>query len=393
MNVKRKNTGGNDTNADPEGQAKKLLAPVVFVTCFLGIVASAVEAVANVVELSEQYFYLATAVLWLCTILLLWRWQVLGKAFSLLGNRFIRLALATFTTLVFLFAVGWRVYIIYFIDIGPGPGEEPRIPVLPSFQFSPINSAWAQTDDPAFKIASFYLNKDFSSYIESAGRSHQVYEFDRNVLNAFMDGTCIGEEGVHPIARVVPIFRRHIKNRGREDLLKYISSTRAFSRLGSKNYKIFNEIMFSDGDLIDMQSTNPKDFEDVRNWIIKCVGQYQPVFSLVVKNLKQEPILISEIVYDVSVVKTYLGGMSGVIYPEHVYDHYLKHQTGEQTFQITPPFIVAPGDFGSFSVRLYPADKGKGLSWTLKIKLRDSDGHEVETDYFEVIMSKYQGFE
>src|SRR5262249_3939311 len=139
-----------------------------------------------------------------------------------------------------------------------------------------------------------------------------------------------------------------------------------------------------------MRSTAQPDYERLREWLLTCIGIYQPVLTLVVKNTTPRAVTLTRVVYDVLDVGEVKGGATGPIYPEQTYDHVIRHVKGEQAWQLKPPLGVKPDESVSFNLRLYAAEKGSGLAWYLRVVVEDATGDRVATEPVQIVMSKGQ---
>ncbi len=378
---------------------EKRLLPLALATTFLGVVLGAVESITKFLGLIESEFYLLATVLYIATMLLVFRMRSSSSRKFSFANRSVRVAIAILGTAIFVLSMGWTYYERHLRVTRPASPPEIKVSrFLPSFEtFIPVANAQERfVKEKGLELEEFYLNDDLCSFKETnvsfsagGGKSYRTFEFNNEVAQAFRAGKCIGPRGDRPMAEVLPILKKHIEAKGEKSLTNYLGSKEDLSRVIRERGDIFQNVMFTSDELIETKRTAPGDYNVVKEWLLSCVGVYQPVITFVLKNSGTTAVTLTEVVYEVEDVGQVKGGVSGAIYPEETYDHTLDHHKGEQRRQLKPPFRINPGDNGSFNLRLFSSEKAPGLTWLLRIKFAASNGASVSTGPFQIIMSKF----
>jgi hypothetical protein len=381
-----------ENNVDAKSKLELWLLPLLLFGTFSGVVLSTVESVTKFTTVVRSHFYLAVTVLWLATVILAWNVKFSQLLKTKLSNRVIRLFVIVIVTTLYLFSIGWTYYEYNLRQTGPA--ETPDIQLSRSFSFlGSVHASELQTSP--FTIASFYLNDDLCSFTEGKsslsapdGRPYRSFAFNNAVHNAFSKGQCVGVRGNRAIDDVIPVFLKRLERTGQEELKTYIDTQEKLSRVITQRGDVFAKVMFTGAEIREMKDKAPADFEVVKEWLLSCVGIYQPVLTLVVKNSSKQSVTLSQVVYQVLRVEQVMGGATGPLYPSVTYDHTLEHRVGDQRFDLNPAIQIQPGDSYAFNLRIFPAVKKAGLVWLLKIKVVDTSGNSAATETVEIIMSK-----
>jgi hypothetical protein len=378
---------------------EKRLLPLALATTFLGIVLGAVESITKFLGLIESEFYLLATILYIATMLLVFRIRPSSPRKFNFASRGVRLTIVILGTVIFVLSMGWTYYERHLRTTRPATHPAIKLSqLLPSLEAF-ITVAHAQESvikKKGLELEEFYLNDDLCSFTEAetsfsagGGKQYRTFEFNYEVAQAFQAGKCIGPRGDRPMADVLPILKKHLETKGEKSLINYLGSTEELSRIIRKRGDIFQEVMFTSDELTETKRIAPGDYNVIKEWLLSCVGVYQPVITFVLKNSGTTAVTLTEVVYEIEDVGQVKGGVSGAIYPEETYDHTLDHQKGEQRRQLKPPFRINPGDNGSFNLRLFSSEKAPGLTWLLRIKFIASNGTSVSTGPFQIIMSKF----
>lgn len=113
-----------------------------------------------------------------------------------------------------------------------------------------------------------------------------------------------------------------------------------------------------------------------------------PIFNVVLENTSDKEILITKTLYRVSKIGQVMGGNYGLLEPEARYEHILEWKTGDQEFNLVPPFKIPPRSYGSFLLQLKTNERNIGLCWLMKIYfITSNEEGGVSTDIFQLIMT------
>jgi len=372
---------------EPKSFLQQKLFPIFVFAELLTLLLSLLEDSEKLLNITRANIYLVLALLWLTATIFLYNSRF--KRNNTKKILFIVLSIA------FVIAVGYRYWETK-IRV-TGPATNPNLGVgmnIGEFFISGAN-AKDRIATPDFEISEFYLNDELCSFHEEmtykfaiGPKTYKTFSFNQDVNIAFSKGDCEGLNGNKPIKKVLPLLLKRLDDIKRPDLKQYISTPEDLSRIIAKRGDIFNQVMFTEDDILTMKKQAPQDYEIVKDWLIHCIGIYNPILTFTINNKSGKEILINKIVYQVLEVGQVLGGESGPLYPVMTYDHVLYHVPGDQPHQLIPSLAVKSGDLISFNVRLSPNIKEPGLCYYLKIRVYDSDGQYQTTEPFQIIMSK-----
>jgi hypothetical protein len=111
--------------------------------------------------------------------------------------------------------------------------------------------------------------------------------------------------------------------------------------------------------------------------------------DFVFTNKSKSDAVFTKMDVDVSAAEQVAGGNAGIVVPNHTYIVDLKHQTGVQSFPLTPVYRVPGNDTGAFTVVFKPATEGVGLCWIMRATFHTNLG-DVKSDEFSLIMSNFK---
>lgn len=369
---------------EPKAALEHRLGFIALASTFFCIVVGAVESVTKFLAVLETHFYVALSVLWLATVVLALRYGPKGGGARLKARRLL-IAVATF---LYLASIGWTYYEH---NLRKTPYAEP-----PATNLSRLTGVVrAQAGTNPLRIDSFYLNEDYCSFemtvqLRPGRRPYKTYSVKQDVYLAFRRGQCVGMRGDRPQEDVLPLIRRRLETSGRKDLLPYLRF-RSLGRLAQERADIFRQILFSPAELDTMKASSPADYKTVKEWLLNCVGVYQPVFTLVVRNTGKDPLTLNKVIYRVLEADRVLGvGPEGFLFPELTYDHALDWRKGDQERPLNPAIILRPGQTKAFNVRLLAKDPPAGASWLMRIRVLDSLGNFADTEVFELVLNKHK---
>jgi hypothetical protein len=383
----------DDVGPAPTGRSLDAgLKPLVLFTTFVGVVLGAVESFTRLISsLESKWLYLTTTALYLVTISLCIRFRLSALVKTRVSDTRARYAILVLATVAYGICMVWPYYEYNHSETTSPARPQIRLSLLEGTAFA------AKSPNPTLRLEQFYLNDDLCSFneletplfAESAAKVRtRTFAFDMSVNEAFRRGGCIGPTGEKPIEGVLPLLRARIERLGLSNLARYIEKPRDLSRVTRERGDIFEKIIFTSEEVLAMKAAAPTDYQKVKSWLLDCVGVAQPVFTLVVRNSGKDSVLLQAVEYNVVEVGQVRGSVTGPIYPEITYDHPLKHQKGTQRHQLKPPLNIAPGTTTSFNLRLIPTSEEPGLAWFMSIKVIGSQGDSLETDRFQLIMSK-----
>jgi hypothetical protein len=370
----------------------KWLQPIFLLFSFLGLLSGAFDSVAKFVAVKESHFYLVVTICYVIAVLFAWQWQPLKTRFSPRLRKRLRWLLIILATGAFIFAVG-HTYWEYHLR----KTHSSRVPIVivpPRHSPATIPTPARKPSSGRLVLESFGLDEDSSSFMETqsstfgSDKKHRTFEYDNTVTEALRKGECVGPRGNRPMQEVVPLLRARLEKTDHRELQRYIETPEDLSRVMRDRGDLFEKIMFTPADLESLQQSAPGDYRIVREWLLGCIGLQQPVLTLRLHNNGADPLLLTHVVYHVSEVGQYMGGVTGPVIPLHTYNHTLKHEVGDQTFPLQPPFQIAAQDRGSFNLRLFSASQQSGLFWFLQIEVLTADGESVTTEPIEIVMSK-----
>ncbi|WET39899.1 hypothetical protein [Citrobacter enshiensis] len=380
-------TSKKESNGNPHLSAEQVLGPIALAASALGIILAAIDNLLKILNLIEVQFYLATTILWLAGLVLAGRYTPKVFAIKTVAPKIIvQIAL----TAGYIIANSWTYYEHNIRVTFPA-----NPPILKLGSFFGLSEAFAAPVSPSLKLVTFYLNEDLSSFVETNeplfgfGKKYKTYSASRDVYQAFKQGQCSGVDGEKPQSDVFPILRRLVQERNTPQLLSYLTDSDSLGRLARERGDIFQKVIFTTGELDNLRDTVPKDYEIAKKYILECIGIYQPVFTIVLKNSGKAGIDIVKVVYVIEKVGQVLGlGPGGPVYPEHTYDHRLVHVRGDQSMDLRPPFNIPPGETRSFNIRLSTEEEQPGLGWLLRVKIIGASGEVAETSLFQLYLNR-----
>jgi len=380
------------SKTSPDEWMKKKLLPIMAITTFLGVIMGAMESISKFLKLAESNFYLLNTLLWLVFLIILVQIDFGKLRIGKLNGRPLKIVSLILTTLIFLFSVSWKYYELHIRKTKPA--EQPSINLSETESRYPIiffASTQSQVD-PGFQIEEMYINEKLCSFMETqeiiGSKKYRQFIFNNKLHDAFLQGKCFGVYGDEPAKKALPILRERLDKMSKSSLKAYINSVQDLSRIIRERGDIFNQIMFSNEELETLKTSNLQQYEVIKDWILNCIGVNQPVITFTLKSTSDEDLLINKVIYDVSFVFQVMGGESGPLYPVITYSHVLNHKKGLQKYQLIPPLTLKAHDRVSFNIRLISSSSESGLGWTLKVRFYDVTGRNVETEPFELIMSK-----
>ena len=112
-------------------------------------------------------------------------------------------------------------------------------------------------------------------------------------------------------------------------------------------------------------------FEDPNDKIRRPHANLVILFTII--NPGSQDLVINRAVYDVSELSGAKSGTSGPALPLHTYRHEIAYETGRQTREMTPPFIISPGATASFDVQITTAARDLHLAWLMHIELETNE--------------------
>ena len=380
-------TSKQPSNSKPRLSAEGILGPVALAVSALGIILGAIDNLLKMINLVEIQFYLVSTILWVASLILANRYTPKLIAFKSLAPQ--RVAQITLT-IAYVIGISWTYYEHNLKETFPATHPRYKLESLVG-----MPEVYASTLSESFKLISFYLNEDLSSFQESneplfgAGKIYKTYTASKDVYRAFQQGRCSGLAGEKPQRDVLPVIRRLIQERNTPQLLPYLSETDSLGRLARERGDIFQQIMFTPTDLEKLRNTLPADYKVAKAYILDCIGIYQPVFTITLNNPGETGIDIVKVIYAVEKVGQVSGEEpGGPIFPEYTYDHVLVHEPGNQPRDLHPVFNLPPGSTRSFNIRLSTEDEEVGIGWLLRIKIVDSNGKTVETPVFQLYLNR-----
>lgn len=372
---------------DAKSFVQKRLFPIIVIVEIIAIILSFSDSLIKLNVVVNQNYYLVITLIWISSSIFLF--------YSNFKRKQHKIILFFIVTIIFIFAICYKYWEVNLrkTNQAKNPNTELTLVLLNLFS----TSAYAASPRPidTFKIEEFYLNDQLCSFTDvmefkfaSGPKKYRTFSYNQDVNLAFEKGNCTGLDGNKPLVKVLPLLQKRLEVINRSDLKQYIKTVKDLSRIIATRGDIFEQIMFTDEDIIKMKKSDPENYTIVKDWLVKCIGVKSPVITFVLSNMEKKDIIISKVEYDVLEVGQVLGGEGGPLYPIITYNYILKHSTGKQMQILNPPFKLTSGSLNSFNIRLIPASKNPGLAWILKIRIYDTEGHSQETEVFQIIMSK-----
>lgn len=378
-----------------QSRKKKLQICLVrfILIAFLGLFLGLCGSIGKFVEIAQEQVYLPMTTLWLTAVfagLYLWLYALSKSRFS---SRALRGVVITSASIIYLFSLVWTFCEYHW------KGTRDCTPLgYTTMQSINLARDVAHAQPPErtdFRIVSFYLNDELCSFAETyeyfsgkGPKKYRTFSFDHAVYSAFQRGQCVGPRGNRPIQDVLFLLHRRLEKIGQQGLIGYIRTADDLARVARERRDLFERLIFTSADLEEMKDHSPQDFAKVKEWMLTCVGIYQPVLTLVIKNFGARSVTLTDVIYEVMDVGSVKGGLTGPIYPGITYNHTLRHEEGNQEFQLKPPIQINAGESYSFNLRLFSGKKGWGLAWLLKIRIMDPQGNSTATEPVQIIMSK-----
>jgi hypothetical protein len=371
-----------------DSAATRFIAPAVAATTVLaGVVGLLVKSREMVAQI-ESSFLLTCTVVWVLTLF----FTVRSTALTLRARRFTsmpRVFIAGTVTALYLAIIAWAAYEFRFRETGPADTDH----ILGALYSLISTPAYAQT--PSLSIVSFQLDEDASSFIESdeplfgaSARRYRTFSYDRDIAAQFAQGRCVGVRGEQPIRDAFGVLRRLAGSKD-ATLANYLRNPDDLSRIVRTRGDVFERIMPSPAELEGLRKDKAPDYNAIREWLVRCVGIRNPVFTVTVANRGPAPLRLTRVTYRVADVGEVKGDApDGAILPDILYDHPLDHEVGEQSHDLDPVFVIAPGNTRAFQIRLRPQRRQPGQAWLLSVKLVAAEGPSAETQQFQLVMGK-----
>lgn len=373
-------------NHNTKSFVQNKLFPIIVIIEIIAIILSFSDSLIKLNTAINENYYLVISVIWGSSILFLYK--------STFKKKKLKIALYIIASLTFLAAVSYKYWEINIRKTFPS--KNPELNVSLNLISLISTKTFANTSPSAnFKIEVFYLNDQLCSFKDAiefkfaqGPEKYRTFSYNQDVNIAFEKGNCTGLDGNKPLQKVLPLIQKRLDEINRKDLKQYIKTANDLSKIIATRGDIFEQIMFTDEDILKMKATNSVDYSLVKDWLVKCIGIKNPVITFALRNLESKDIIITKVEYEVIEVGQVLGGESGPLYPILTYNHILSHSVGNQERILNPPILLRSNSLGSFNIRLMPDKKQAGLAWLLKIKIYDTEGNFQTTDVFQIIMSK-----
>ncbi|OXB20037.1 hypothetical protein B0A80_19385 [Flavobacterium tructae] len=376
-----------ENQPDAKSFVQRKLFPIIVIVEIIAIILSFSDSLVKLNLVINQNYYYVIFLIWVSSSIFLF--------YSTFKRKQYKIILFVIVTIIFITAICYKYWEVNLRKTNQAKNPNTELTLLFLGFFS--TSAYAASPPPTttFKIEEFYLNDQLCSFTDTkqfkfglGPKEYRTFSYNQDVNVAFKKGNCTGLDGNKPLGKVLPLLQKRLDAVNRNDLKQYIKTVNDLSRIIATRGDIFEQIMFTDQDIIKMKKNDPENYSIVRDWLVKCIGVKSPVVSFVLRNLKKKDIIISKVEYEILEVGQVLGGEGGPLYPIITYNYILRHSIGKQVQVLNPPFKLASNALDSFNIRLIPASKTPGQAWILKIKIYDTEGNSQVTDVFQIIMSK-----
>jgi len=387
---------GREAHAEKDANAiQKKLFFFMAATEFITIILSFAEGIDKIRQAINANYYLLLSIIWIFSLVFLY-----NSTFKVKKTKWWLFIIVCFVYIASITYKYWEVNIRK-----TTPSEHPLIRLgflFPLFILITTGDPTFSTSPPGnspFKIEEFYLNQELCSYNEiydinffsgntKEKKGIKTFSLDTDVKIAFSRGECIGNDGGRALEKVLPLLQEKVKKQGKPDLLEYIKTAKDLSRVIAERGDLFKQIMFSEVELAEMKKERPAAYRIVQEWLVKCIGIYEPVFTFVLKNITRNKITISKIEFEVFKVGFIEGGETGPLYPIFTYNHFLEFKKGIQSQILHPPIAINGLDNTAFNIRIIPVSKEIGQAFSMRMKIIDSEGHQQNTETFQLVLSK-----
>jgi hypothetical protein len=372
-----------DSASDRSYKIEERFGPIALAASVVGLILGVVESLLKAVSLLESNFYITVSVLWILALAFSRYYPKGGLSRLPIARKWI----VTLATILFLIAVGVTYY-EHHIRV-TYPAEHPEIQLS-----GLVPTVHASALPRPLILTAFYLNEGLSSFEQTTeplfgdGPAVNTFTYYRGLVAAFKNGKCVGVTGERPMVAAGEVIKKWLATTDKANLVQYFTEPLALGRLAKERGDIFKQVLPSSADLAAIKQRSPEDYEIIKQWLINCVGVYQPVFTVVLKNDGQTAVDVTQVRYEVERVGQVRGiGPGGPVWPEAVYDHTLGHYAGVQTFDLRPVFNIPPGETKAFNLRLRSESREPGLGWYLRIRIVDSIGASVATEKFQLYLN------
>jgi len=373
--------------------AKDWLWPIVFVTTVASIIAAAIDSITKLLDLAENHFYPFVVISVLAAVILVVK-APLGKLSKRFSEPIFRTIVCIIIIAIGASAIGYRIYDKYLPDQGPVNPGEPIIGMLLSIPFGNALAA----NSTSFKIVHLGIDGRMSNYTErnealfGSGEAIRTFAADLDVLETRKASQCTGLNGNHPAVAMVQLLRERLNNTGQSNLLKYIETESDLWRLINQQGERFYKIMFSPMEVETLLKNGDSKLNTIMEFVTTCVGQLYPVIRVSLRNSAQAPVYITSVTYDVLAIGDVRGGIGGLEYPDSLFTHILRWEVGEQKIVLDSPVVIQPSKDFTFGLKLIPQIPDGvdpyGRAWHLRVGLEDSEGQQIYSEPFQLIMSK-----
>jgi hypothetical protein len=372
-----------DTAPAVQTEKNSGLATISAIASATGLIVTILTNVNKTIDEFNAHFYVPLVALTIVTIIFAWKALKPPRV-----HRSLRISVIAFTVLVFAGAMGWQAWKYYDYHCRKTQPATPPNVVLPSLILFPTVHA----AEKVLQVDAFQINQDLSSFQELQdhlfGNGPLVKSFQLNMgtLRAFESGQCASPFGNKPAQAAVPVLKEFWAKHGRSDLSAYLTDKDSLGRLIRERGDIFDQLMPTPA---QVSSMSKDDYEIFKQWVQACVGMYNPVFTVAIRNNSKKDVVLNNAVYHVLKIGTVAGGTGSLLYPLHTYDYVLPWELGNHTQNLNSPLVSIPaGGEVSFNIRLTPDRPDHGITWWMFIEFTDSQGDSAQTENFELTMNK-----